>query len=215
MNDVATSANREGATSFGRALAAFHRRSTVLAWILSALLIVMLAVHAFLAETFTVPSASMNPTLAVGDRILVKKVGDIRRGDVVVFSGDGSLYQSEPTSVLRQRIDGAFEALGFRIGEIDYVKRVIGVGGDRVEVTHAGQLLVNGQHVREPYLPTGQRKASAQPFKVTVPAGHFFVMGDNRNYSDDSRNHLGDPGGGFVPRDKVVGTLWQVYWSAS
>lgn len=215
MSNSATMANRESVTVFGRALALFHARSRLLAWLLSALLVIMIALHALVVETFTVPSTSMNPGLNVGDRILVNKLSSPHRGDVVVFSGEGSMYQAEPAQGVRGAIDAGLEALGFRVGETDYVKRIIGVGGDTVQVTHDGKLLVNGSTVAEPYLPKGQRKASAVPFSITVPNGHVFVMGDNRNNSDDSRNHLGDPGGGFVPNDKIVGTVSATYWKAS
>ena len=200
---------------FGRALALYRRNTTRLAWGLTALLLVMVTLHACVVETFTVPSASMNPTLWTGDRILVNKTADVKRGDVIVFSGEGSLYQAEPSSGAQKVVEDALGALGFRLRETDYVKRVIGVGGDHVQVTPHGQLKVNGRPVSEPYLPEGQRRASADPFNVTVPAGHYFVLGDNRNNSDDSRNHLGDPGGGFVPDDKVIGTVWTTYWKAS
>ena len=215
MTRTAYPAKREGATSFGRALARVEAHSRSLAWALLALLALMVALHAWVWETFTVPSTSMMPTLAQGDRILVNKTGAVRRGDVVVFSGEGSMYQIQPRGSVRQRINSVFDALGFRIDETDYVKRVIGVGGDRVQVDHAGVLRVNGRTVSEPYLGAHVRKASAVPFSITVPAGTYFVMGDNRNNSDDSRNHLGDPGGGFVPENKIVGILATVYWSAS
>lgn len=174
-------------------------------------LVAMLLVHAFVAETFTVPSASMEPGYRAGDRIVVNKLhGGVHRGDVIVFSGAGSMYQPASRDGVLAVLDGAAGWLGFRPGEQDYLKRVIGVGGDRVSVAADGRLRVNGRVVSEPY----RRGASAsrQPFDITVPEGKLFMLGDNRDDSDDSRNHLGDPGGGFVDEDAVIGTVAWRYW---
>ena len=196
----------EGATSTrGRAF------GVVPAGVLAIVLLAMLVVHGAFYETFTVPSSSMEPALRPGDRIVVDKRAEVHRGAVVVFSGEGSMYQEPPRDGLAAVVAGAARSVGFRPFESDYVKRVIGVGGDRVAVDGAGRLLVNGRVQHEPYLPRG-RKASAQPFAVTVPGGKLFVLGDNRDDSDDSRNHLGDPGGGFVPASRVVGVLTWKYW---
>ena len=175
----------------------------------------MLLVHAFWFETFTVPSRSMEPNYGAGDRIVVDKRAEFARGDVVVFSGEGSLYQPAERGGVLAVIDTAAGWLGFRPDEQDYLKRIIGVGGDHVVVDHKGVLTVNGRRVPEPYLGRGSKRASAQPFSVCVPEGKLFVMGDNRDDSDDSRNHLGDPGGGYVPVDKVVGRVAWKYWSGS
>lgn len=183
--------------------------------VLSVLVISMLLVHGLLAETFTVPSDSMAPAYHAGDRIIVDKRADVRRGEVIVFSGEGSLYQPAERRGLLRVIDTGAGLLGFRPGQQDYLKRVIGVGGDSVEVDAKGVLRVNGALVNEAYLPNGLRHASASPFFVHVPQGKLFVMGDNRDASDDSRNHLGDPGGGFVPVDRVVGRVAWKYWPGS
>lgn len=183
--------------------------------VLLAVLVAMLVVHAWFFETFTVPSRSMAPTYVQGERIIVdKRDHRLHRGDVIVFSGEGSLYPEAEESTPRRAADALAGWFGFRPGEQDYLKRVIGRPGDTVEVAHDGVLRVNGRPQPEPYLPQGV-KASAQPFSVTVPSGKLFVMGDNRDASDDSRNHLGDPGGGFVPFDKVVGTVRWTYGSGS
>lgn len=183
--------------------------------VLAAIVVGMLLVHGFLAETFTVPSDSMAPAYRAGDRIIVDKHAVVRRGEVIVFSGEGSLYQPADRGGLLGVIDTGAGLLGFRPGEQDYLKRVIGVGGDSLVVDGQGVLRVNGAIVHETYLPHGLSRASAQPFSVRVPAGELFVMGDNRDASDDSRHHLGDPGGGFVPVDRVVGRVAWKYWSGS
>lgn len=96
------------------------------------------------------------------------------------------------------------------------VKRVIGVGGDRVSCcdTQGRVQVVNGVAINEPYIviPQGETKASRDSFDVTVPDGSFWVMGDNRYASKDSRYNQDQPGKGFVPKSKVVGRAFVLNW---
>ncbi len=151
----------------------------------------------------------MENTLLVGDRVLVNKLayrfGEIERGDVIVFDGADS-FESEitiPEPAGRSTARCARSAaLRVRAGtETDYIKRVIGVGGDRVVLRTRPD---HGQrHVLlEDYLYPGD-VPSANEFDITVPEGRVWVMGDHRSASADSRAHLGDPGGGTVPVDRV------------
>ena len=168
----------EGATpTRGRAFGASRRTRSlrprslrrVLGWVLSGVLVALLLVHAFVAETFTVPSRSMQPSYQVGDRIVVDKLHDHpRRGDVIVFSGADVFYEQTPRDGVLGALDTAAGWLGFRPNDQDYLKRVIGVGGDTVSVGHDGRLRVDGRVVDEPYLPQGQRRASAEPFNARV-----------------------------------------------
>ncbi|MGN6414477.1 signal peptidase I [Flexivirga sp.] len=190
-----------------------HRRRVLIAVL--AVVAVLVLVHGVLVETFTVPSGSMQPTLWQGDRIMVGKLHahDVHRGQVVVF--DGTEVFAHPGEAPPTGVSGMLrsvgDALGIHLGEVLYVKRVIGIPGDTVSVGHDGRLRINGAVQREPYLPRGM-SASTIPFVVRVPAGHVFVMGDNRAASDDSRSHLGDPGGGMVPIDDIVGKVVLRYW---
>ena len=184
-------------------------------------LAVVLLLTTFVAKPFSIPSGSMEDTLAVGDRVLVNRVvyhlRGIERGDVVVFDGADSFV---PAADVPQRnpVTGALTWAGQSIGIIppdstDFIKRVIGVGGDRVTCCDAeGRITVNGTPLDEAaYLYPGDAP-SQQEFDVVVPEGMLWVMGDHRSNSADSRAHLGDPGGGFVPEAKVVGRAMAVLW---
>lgn len=158
---------------------------------------VLYPVNAFVAQPFLIPSGSMEDTLRIGDRVLVDKLAyrfgqQPQRGDIVVFDGAGSFTQTENGT--------------------DYIKRVIGVGGDRVTCCDKrGRITVNGHPVDETYLYPGNMP-SRVPFDIRVPQGRLWVMGDHRDDSRDSRDHLGDPGGGTVPLDKVIGRAEWIIW---
>ncbi|MGH2747695.1 MAG: signal peptidase I [Actinomycetota bacterium] len=175
--------------------------------------VIALLIKTFLLQAFFIPSASMDPTLVVGDRVLVEKLtyrfGGPGHGDVVVFERDlAELAQPNPPEEdqsLWEDIRNAFrELFGFPTGgEQDFIKRVIAVGGDEIE-GRDGRVFVNGAAIQEPYLPDGTRTSDFGP--VTVEDGMIFVMGDNRSNSDDSRNF------GPVPVDTVVGHAFLLIW---
>jgi signal peptidase I len=182
-------------------------------------------VKTFLVQAFFIPSGSMENTLAVGDRVLVNKVvyhlRPIARGDVVVFNGVDSFTPEVQITPPSDPVGKAADWFGRTFGlappdERDFVKRVIGIPGDHVTCCDAkGRITVNGVPLEETaYLYAGNA-ASETPFDVIVPDGKLWVMGDHRAASSDSRAHLGDPGGGFVPEDRVIGRAFAIIWPLS
>jgi signal peptidase I len=192
--------------------------------IIGGALIIAVLIRAFVFQAFSIPSASMENTLLIGDRILVSKLsyrlGEVERGDVVVFDGSDSFVSEPPTVTADNALESAWlwfaRLLGLAPGERDFVKRVIGVGGDRVICCDdSGRITVNGVALDETeYLFPGD-SPSRQEFDVEVPAGKLWLMGDHRSVSRDSRAYLGSPGGGFVSTDKVIGRAISVVWPPS
>jgi signal peptidase I len=184
-------------------------------------IVLMMLVRGLLLESFYIPSASMEPTLTPQDRILVNKIGgasSVQRGDLVVFDGTHTFADraagpgsGQGSAVARIMVSMA-STLSIHLNESDYVKRVVGLPGDHVVCCDAkGLLTINGTEVQEPYLYPGDRPSDLT-FDVTVPPGRLWVMGDHRSDSADSRAHLGDPGGGMVRLDDVIGRAGMIYW---
>jgi signal peptidase I len=186
-----------------------------------------MVIKAFAVQAFYIPSQSMENTLKVGDRVLVNKIvyhtRDIKRGDIVVFNGldswDPEVQYSQPSNPVSKVLHAIGSAFGVVPGEKDYIKRVIGVPGDHVACCDAqGRVTVNGHPLEETsYVYTDpvtheQNKPSDTKFKITVPPGRLWVMGDHREVSYDSRGHLGDPGGGTIPESRVVGRAFVIVW---
>lgn len=180
-----------------------------------------LLIKTFLVQAFFIPSGSMEDTLHVGDRVLVSKLtyrlGEPQRGDVVVFSGVDSwtpeVDVAEETNPVVRGVRWLAGTFGFATpNEKDFIKRVIGVPGDVVACCDdQGRITVNGAPLDEDYLFPGDTP-SMEEFSVTVPEGRLWVMGDHRSQSSDSRYHTGDPGGGTIPVDHVVGRAFAVVW---
>lgn len=184
-------------------------------------LVLALLIKTFLVQAFYIPSGSMEPTLQVGDRVLVNRLvyrfSEPKRGDVVVFNGVDSwtpeVTVAEPANPIVRGLRDVAGLFGFASpSEKDFVKRVVGVPGDHVKCCDSrGRITVNGVPLDEPYLYPGN-PPSQQRFDITVPEGRLWVMGDHRSESSDSRYHLGDPGGGTIPIDHVVGKAFAVVW---
>ncbi|MCF2528545.1 signal peptidase I [Yinghuangia soli] len=187
-------------------------------------LVLALIIKTFLVQAFSIPSESMEDTIKVGDRVLVDKLtpwfgAEPERGEVVVFKDPGGWLEGEPQQSDNGLVRALQKGLSFvglmpSTNEKDLIKRVIGVGGDTVECCDAeGRILVNGVPLNETYLKPGVAP-SDKPFKVTVPKGRLWVMGDNRANSADSRAHVapGDPAAGTVDKDQVIGRAFTVIW---
>jgi signal peptidase I len=158
--------------------------------IIAVALIGAVIIRTVLFQAFYIPSASMTPTLKVHDRILVNKLSydfhSVHRGDIVVFK--------------RSALKGIGE------GKIkDLVKRVIALPGETVETTTDGQIEINGKVLSEPYLPAGMVTSPAVT-RTVIPAGHVWVMGDNRTNSADSRVF------GPIATNQIIGRAFILIW---
>ncbi|MET0766046.1 MAG: signal peptidase I [Aeromicrobium sp.] len=178
-------------------------------------MVMAVIVKTFFLQAFYIPSESMEPTMLVDDKILVQKVsywgGDIKRGDIVVFDDPGGWLGPEESRRASNPLQSALEKVGLFPTGGHLIKRVIGVSGDKVKCCTDGKLTVNGIELDEPYVADESATAD-QTFEVTVRKGYLWVMGDNRGNSSDSRAHQGDPGGGQVSEDSVVGKAWVRVW---
>jgi signal peptidase I len=187
-------------------------------------LLLTLVIKTYAIQAFYIPSGSMQNTLGIGDRVLVNKVvydaRSIHRGDIVVFSGDGSWNPGTPpasSNFIARFGESVASMFGFARDQNDYIKRVIGVPGDHVACCDAeGRVTVNGAPLNEKsYLFPGN-SPSENRFSVTVPAGSVWMMGDHRDVSWDSRGHrFGYPGGGSIPESAVVGRAFVIIWPVS
>jgi signal peptidase I len=170
--------------------------------LLGVAIVVALLVRTFVLQTFFIPSPSMENTLLIDDRVLVNKlVYDFRspeRGEIVVFRAPAQ-WSGNPA------------------GE-DYIKRIIGVGGDQVKCCEQGHLVINGKALDEPYIfrQGGKRDPVAdENFEIVVPAGRLWVMGDHRSESGDSLEHwerTSDIDQATVPEGAVVGRAFTIFW---
>lgn len=187
--------------------------------------VVSFLVKTFLVRSFYIPSGSMENTLLVQDRILVDEItprfGGYDRGDIVVFRDPGGWLTTAPVAPPRspvvEGVEWVLSLVGLAAPDSDdhLIKRIIGIPGDHVVCCNGlGQITVNDVPVNESaYLKLNPGEpASQEPFDVTVPDGSLWVLGDNRNSSQDARFHQDDPGKGFVPLDNVVGRAFVITW---
>ena len=181
-------------------------------------LVLAIIIKSLFVQAFYIPSPSMEPQFVKNDRILVQKVSywgsaGPHRGDIVVFADPGGWLDASETQAPDSPVARVLELFGLYPTGGHLVKRVIGVGGDEVKCCDAqGRITVNGVPLNEKsYLARGE-KPSMINFDIKVEPGYVWVQGDNRSNSADSRVHLGDPGGGQVPVDDVVGKVFAVVW---
>jgi signal peptidase I len=186
-------------------------------------LVITLALQTFFVQVFSIPSGSMQTTIGIGDRVVVNKLSPWfgakpQRGEVVVFKDPDNWLKDDPVpknGAVVTAVKNVFTFVGLLPSDRDLIKRVIGVPGDTVACCDTkGRVTVNGTALNEPYIFAGE-VPSRITFKVTVPAGKLWVMGDHRDISADSRYHLADPDGGFVPESDVVGRAVAVIWPIS
>lgn len=198
-------------------------------------LILLIVIRFALAEARYIPSSSMEPTLQINDRLLVEKVSHhigkpIERGDILVFypppiEMGGQDLKNDPLTVL-----GRLTGLPFLPYEPAFIKRVVGLPGDHIRIQKGEGVYINGQLLDENSYakeapnydrnvlgdiggpsstgkmirPFGDEARANDP--IIVPAGHLFMMGDNRNNSEDS--HVW----GFLPQDRVIGRACLLFW---
>jgi signal peptidase I len=167
-------------------------------------IVVAVVVRAFVLQTFYIPSESMEHTLNINDRVLVNKLvyafREPQRGEIIVFEAPAN-WRS-----------GAEDE--------DFIKRVIGIPGDRIVCCDSNQrLMINGYALDEPYIYRDSDGtpdlASEQPFDIVVPAGRYWMMGDHRSHSSDSRERYvrsRDVNGSTIPESAVVGRAFVVFW---
>jgi signal peptidase I len=212
----------DGATSAGTRAARrrAHRRRNTIEWIvvLAGALVIAIVIKTFLFQAFYIPSDSMEPTLKVGDRVLVNKLSyrlhDVNDGDIVVFDRPST----SPQTVQGCNGQGPVEiprSASFNDEEVkDLIKRVIATEGQTVE-QRDGQIYVNGQLLNEPYVhktngETDRTPAFHFPSQcITVPQGKVFVLGDNRQDSNASNMF------GPIPESSIVGRAFVRVWPPS
>jgi len=182
-----------------------------------------LVIKSFAIQAFFIPSSSMENTLEINDRVLINKIvyhlRPIHRGDIVVFDGTGSWDPNNVRSgnIFSKAADELEGIVGISHDSSIYIKRVIGLPGDRVQCcNHLGQVTVNGTPLHEiDYLYPGNQPSQQNFGPVTVPPGRLWVMGDHRDVSYDSRGHTEDPGGGTIPESAVLGRAFVIIWPPS
>lgn len=170
--------------------------------------VIAVVVKALLAQAFFIPSASMEPQLTAGDRVVVSRMAydlhEPRRGDIVVFDDPLDFDAPDRAFVLVRLGREALEAVGVvRPDDKELIKRVIGLPGEAISARD-GIVHVDGRPLAEPYLPDGLVTGDFGP--VPVPEGELFVMGDNRSNSKDGRVF------GTVPIDSIVGRAVARVW---
>ena len=168
-----------------------------------------LGIQAFLIKPYRIPSESMVPTLDVGQRVLVNRLetrlgGRPEVGDVAVFHPPAGSDTNECGAA--QNNGQACPRPTRERADVNFIKRVVAGPGDRLRIVD-GRVIRNGRRAREPYAePCGGGEECSFPSEITVPPGHYFMMGDNRGASDDSRFW------GPVPRDWIIGSAFATYW---
>jgi signal peptidase I len=172
-----------------------------------------LGIQAFIVKPYRIPSGSMEPTLTIGQRVLVDRVSkhftDFHRGDIVVFKPPKGADSETQCGDPNKPPDQACPRPTPQKSDTNFIKRIIGLPGDRLKVIK-GRAYINGKELNEPYIrPDASCPICNEPREITIPPGHFFMMGDNRGESDDSRDW------GPVPKGWIIGKAFFTYWPPS
>ena len=191
-------------------------RSLETVLLLAVAIVLALTLQAYAVKPYRIPSGSMEPTLHVGDRVLVNRFahrvlgGGVGVGDIVVFHPPAGADPAQPVCGARNEGDGTGTPCGRPTAarsSQSFIKRVVAVGGDRLAIRN-GQVIRNGRPADERFAEAcaiGDERCTF-PHAITVPHGYVFLMGDNRGNSDDSRFW------GPVPESWVIGKAFATYW---
>ena len=169
-----------------------------------------LGIQAFIVKPYRIPSGSMEPTLAIGQRVLVDRVSkhftSFHRGDIVVFKPPKGADSETQCGDPNKPPDEPCPKPTPEKSDTNFIKRIIGLPGDRLKVIK-GHAYINGKELKEPYIrPDPSCPICTERREITIPPGHFFMMGDNRGESDDSRDW------GPVPKGWIIGKAFFTYW---
>jgi signal peptidase I len=169
-----------------------------------------LGIQAFLVKPYRIPSGSMLPTLKIGQRVLVNRLGnrfnDPKIGEILVFHPPAGAEGTGDTCGHAQQPGRACDAPTSAKASVNFIKRVVGLPGDKLSI-HNGHVIRNGKRESDSYIaPCAGGSACNLPQTITVPPDHYFMMGDNRGESDDSRFW------GPVPRKWIIGGAFATYW---
>ncbi len=173
--------------------------------------VMVIVIRFFVGEIRWIPSASMHPTLVEGDRVFVERFSRFysspNRGDIMVFYPPGESLPTDFMSVFKR-------LTGFNCKDIAYIKRVVGLPGDKFEVVQKPdgvyQVVINGKPLTEPYVQNSMDYIPCNPRMYCgpfiIPQGKYFLMGDNRGNSQDSRFW------GFLPKERFIGKATFLFW---
>ena len=168
-----------------------------------------LGIQAFLVKPYRIPSPSMVPTLTPGQRVLVNRIGnnfgDPAIGDITVFHPPTGAEDGKECGA-QHGDDQPCPLPTPKKADVNFIKRIVAGPGDRLSIVD-GHVVLNGKRQKEPFIrPCGGGEGCNLPTAITIPPKHYFMMGDNRGSSDDSRFW------GPVPRDWIIGNAFATYW---
>lgn len=169
-------------------------------------LFLVIIIRNFLGEPRWIPSASMHPTLIEGDRLIIEKVSNYlstpHRGDILVFY--------PPGEELSPSLWAKFTRLtGFFNQDTAYIKRLIGLPNETIQIKNDGKVYINGKDLKEPYIANKPQLMCSESMHcgpMKIPANSYFMMGDNRDNSQDSRFW------GFLPKQRIIGKAFFRFW---